>query len=351
MPPLPTSLVRWTVNDLVSGEFEGLALVRGVGMRLLPGAAEGVVVGPVTAVPSGFVEAIVSWQAQAPGSTQLEIGLRAEIDGHWSRWWTMGLWSSDPSYRGSVNDQQDADGTVETDTLVLERPAQALQWRVVFRSAWEGQSPLLSGIAVMLTPPESQPVNDRMRVVEPLMVPELSQMQTPGGAHWCSAVALTMVLRYWYERNRAERLKPFMASDAVERLTAPGVNDPVWGGTGNWAFNTAFAGSLGLEAYVARFASLAELARWVASGVPVIASIAFGPGELDDTPSGFERSAGHLVVVVGFGDRGDVIVNDPRANPGLGESVRRVYPRQQFKQAWQSRSRGTVYLIYPRRHG
>jgi uncharacterized protein YvpB len=187
-------------------------------------------------------------------------------------------------------------------------------------------------------------------VLEPLPVPELSQVQTPGGADWCSAVSLTMVLRYWHARTGDSRLEPFKVPDAVERLTAPGVYDPVWGGTGNWAFNTAFAASLGLEAYVARFTSLAEIGRWIAAGVPVIASIAFGQGELDNTPSGFERSSGHLVVVVGFTERGDVIVNDPRADPGIGESVRRVYPRQQFKSAWQGRSRGAVYLIQARRH-
>lgn len=350
MPALPASLMRWTANDLAVGESEGLTLLRGAGMRLLPGAAEGVVVGPITAAPSECIEAIVSWQAQAPESTQLEIGLRVQIDGRWSRWWTMGLWSSEPSYRGSVSDQQDADGMVATDTLVLERPAQALQWRVVFRSAWEGQSPLLSGIAVVVTPPQIHPGNDRVRVLEPLPVPEISQMQTPGGGEWCSAVSLTMVLRYWYQRTGDARLKQFAAPDAVERITAPGVYDPVWGGTGNWAFNTAFASSLGLEAYVARFTSLAEMGRWIVTGVPVIASIAFGQGELEHTPSGFDRSSGHLVVVVGFTEQGDVIVNDPRGDPGVGDAVRRVYPRQQFKQAWQGRSRGAVYLIYSRRH-
>ena len=72
--------------------------------------------------------------------------------------------------------------------------------------------------------------------------------------------------------------------------------------------------------------------------MPVIASIAFGHNELDDTPSGFDSSSGHLVVVVGFTELGDVIVNDPRGDPGVGDAVRRVYPRQQFKQAWQGRS-------------
>jgi hypothetical protein len=77
-------------------------------MRLLHGAAEGVVVGPITSVPAECIEAIVSWQAQAPEGTQLEVGLRVRIDGRWSRWWTMGLWSSEASYRGSVSDQEDA---------------------------------------------------------------------------------------------------------------------------------------------------------------------------------------------------------------------------------------------------
>jgi hypothetical protein len=56
---------------------------------------------------------------------------------------------------------------------------------------------------------------------------------------------------------------------------------------------------------------------------------------------------GHVLVIVGFTETGDVVVNDPAADPRLGLSVRRVYPRGAFERLWLAHSGGTVYLIYP----
>ncbi|MDQ6780285.1 MAG: hypothetical protein M3Z37_03900, partial [Candidatus Eremiobacteraeota bacterium] len=53
---------------------------------------------------------------------------------------------------------------------------------------------------------------------------------------------------------------------------------------------------------------------------------------------------GHLLVVRGFTERGDVIVNDPYGRPG---AIRRVYRRGQFAHAWQHGSGGIVYVIAP----
>ena len=50
----------------------------------------------------------------------------------------------------------------------------------------------------------------------------------------------------------------------------------VYDGGGNWAFNTAYAASAGLEAKVVRLKSLADAEQWIAHRVPVIASIAYG---------------------------------------------------------------------------
>jgi hypothetical protein len=52
-------------------------------------------------------------------------------------------------------------------------------------------------------------------------------------------------------------------------------------------------------------------------------------------------------VIVGFTPDGNVVVNDPAANPNLGQSVRRVYDRGQLEGLWLEHSGGTVYLIYP----
>ena len=86
----------------------------------------------------------------------------------------------------------------------------------------------------------------------------------------------------------------------------------------------------------------------------MITSQAFTKDELDGADY---DTAGHLLVVIGFTEDGDVIVNDPAADDTAG--VRRVYPRDQFETVWQRSKRrgpdgdlvdtsaGVVYLIEP----
>ena len=90
--------------------------------------------------------------------------------------------------------------------------------------------------------------------------------------------------------------------------------DHAYNGAGNWSFNTAYAARFGLGAFVTRLRGLAEAEAFIAAGIPLIASVRVDPAEL--TGSEY-TSAGHLVVIVGFTDEGDVIVNDPDATPGL----------------------------------
>ena len=77
-----------------------------------------------------------------------------------------------------------------------------------------------------------------------------------------------------------------------------------------------------------------------------MASISFGSGELDGAP--ISASNGHLLVIVGFTDDGDVVVNDPAA-PHQG-GVRRTYDRGQFEDAWIPTSGGVVYVIADEAH-
>ena len=75
--------------------------------------------------------------------------------------------------------------------------------------------------------------------------------------------------------------------------------DAAYGGCGNWPFNTAYAAGFGLDAFVTRLRSLREAELFLEAGIPLVASIAAGPGELDGfrAPQG---TAGHLVVTSGF---------------------------------------------------
>lgn len=149
-----------------------------------------------------------------------------------------------------------------------------------------------------------------------------------------------MVLAFWGQQtghNELIQTVPYFAAHTL---------DWIYKGNGNWPFNTALAGSLGLEAYVSRFYSLSQVEPWIQKGIPVIASVAYRPGELAGTP--ISTTDGHLLVIRGFDAGGNVIVNDPAADPRQGEHVRIVYPRGQFEKVWLNGSGGMVYLVYPR---
>jgi uncharacterized protein YvpB len=115
------------------------------------------------------------------------------------------------------------------------------------------------------------------------------------------------------------------------------VNDPNWPGTGNWPFNTAFAGAKkNIRAYVTRFSDVSELEDWIEAGIPVAISVSYG--YLKGLP---ERANGHLVVCIGFDEKGNITVNDPGRR-----LVRQTYRRENLQKAW-AESENTVYLLYP----
>ena len=119
---------------------------------------------------------------------------------------------------------------------------------------------------------------------------------------------------------------------------AKGVYDPQWGGTGNWVFNTAYAGSFrGMRAYTTRLSDISELEDFIARGIPVGLSVCY------NRLRGKSREpSGHIIVCVGFTKNGDVIVNDP----GTSRNVRKIFPRADLTDAW-AYSKNAVYLVYP----
>ena len=89
-----------------------------------------------------------------------------------------------------------------------------------------------------------------------------------------------------------------------------------------------------------RLPGFAAVEREIAAGRPVVLSHNWRPGQLSGAP--VSGSGGHLIVVVGFTERGDVVVNDPAARPG---GVRRVYRRGELFGTWQNNGGGIAYRI------
>ena len=340
-PPAATA-ARWHQDAaaLAAGQLEGVELRSAdtalVLARVDSGfASSGTVTSAEHRTPAPFDEAVLSWNAQAPASTQVRLEMRALVGREWTGWYAMGVWQGQQG--ASVGGQADGWGRVDVDTLKLAEPAQALQMRAVLSTDDPSRTPTLTDLWVAYAdstrPPVGPPVSLEADWARDLPVPGESQaVQDPSYA-WqiCSPTSLTMVLEYWGVQTTVPEV-------------ARGVRDGGTGIWGNWPLNTAYAATFGLSAHVDRFYSIDQVQAEIAQGRPVIASIKVLPGELPNSPV---RSApqGHLIVVRGFTPEGDVIVNDP-AGPSPSQ-VGWVYKRADFERVWLQRG-GVVYLIAPR---
>ncbi|MCW2796573.1 C39 family peptidase [Nocardioides sp.] len=309
----------------------------------------------------GLTELVASWSARTPGDSWIEVSVRGRAaDGPRSSWDVLGRWASGDRFvrRTTVSGQPDDLAAVNVDTWVAARPAGLTSWQLrvslLRRVAAASSSPSLDTVGAVASrlpsgaPATSAPGPARGIVLD---VPRYSQMSHRGhypqwgggGEAWCSPTSTSMVLGYYdalpppssYAWVPAGHVDPWV--DAAARATY----DADYQGTGNWPFNTAYAADLAGHAFVTRLRSLRAAERYIALGIPLVASISFGAGELSGAP--ISSSNGHLLVIVGFTKSGDVVVNDPAAPTRAG--VRRTYDRAQFENAWLPTSGGTVYVI------
>jgi hypothetical protein len=176
------------------------------------------------------------------------------------------------------------------------------------------------------TPVPGRPSLPYMGDARILDVPARSQYVLEEERGWCSPTALSMLHAYF-------------GLDHDVATTARAVFDRAYNGTGNWSFNVAFSGSLGLRAAVVYLRNLEHAQRFIEAGIPLAISYSWKAGELPGAP--IEHSDGHLVVLCGFTANGDCAVNDPAA-----PHVRMVYPRAAIDSIWQ-RNKGIAYAVAP----
>jgi hypothetical protein len=288
-----------------------------------------------------YNELIASWNADAIEGSFVKIEASVILPAHATKFYTLAEWSPDGKSfpRTSIRGQKDADGNVDTDTLILDQPANAAQIRVTLGGT-NGAIPDLKFLGVSFSNTKISVIPrapNRAAWGKIIPTPEHSQHGAWTNKGWCSPTSLSMALSHWSEiLNRPEM-----------NLTVPQVAAKVYDadfkGTGNWPFNTAFAGSFaGMRSYVTRLDDISEVEDWIAAGIPVILSARWDwllPGRPLDKD-------GHLIVCIGFTENGDVVINDPATRLEKGESVRRIYKRADVIHSW-TKSRNAVYLVYP----
>jgi hypothetical protein len=305
-----------------------------------------------------FDELIASWNATTPTDTWITIEMRATGSGRTTKWYTMGIWTSDPvsAHRTSVPAQGDADGFIAIDTFVRSRKAatlRAYELKIGLHRTGTTPTPTVRFVSAMTSAAVAkyEMPSPSAGEIGPLDVPRYSQEihkghfpeYDNGGEAWCSPTSTAMILDFWGAGPTETELAIFPATgelDGQVDYAARAVYDWNYQGAGNWPFNTAYAGSRGLNGFVTRLRSLTEAELFIRAGIPLVASV---NGRLPG--SFFEKSSGHLLTIVGFTAGGDVVSNDPFA-PSDPE-VRLTYGREDFEQVWLGGSGGVVYVIYP----
>ena len=361
----PAELALGTVKGArVAGER--VALAAGTTTRAHAGRTydEGTWTSPWTTPGFALSELVPSWSARTPGDSWVEVKVRGrDATGKRSSWDVLGRWTSGDTHlrRTSVSGQGDDLASVNVDTW-RAAGAGLTSWQVqvsLLRRAGTTARPSLDAVGAVASRLPAGPVATSAPGVARgtvLDVPAYSQMVHEGhypqwgggGEAWCSPTATSMVLAYYgaLPQPAAYSWVPAGHPDPVVDHAARSTYDAAYRGTGNWPFNTAYAAPLAGNAFVTRLTSLRQAERFIARGIPLVASISFGRGQLDGAP--ISASDGHLLVIVGFTADGDVVVNDPAA-PDSG-SVRRTYDRAQLENAWLPTSGGLVYVIHDDAH-
>jgi hypothetical protein len=321
---------------------------------------------PVHATGFGLTELVASWNADTPAGTWIEVQMRGTTNaGNLTKWYVMGRWASGDAdiHRTSLGGQGDTDGTIAIDTFLSRKGVTLTDYQLrvtLLRRPGTTAGPTVRSVSAFA----SALPDDKRVAVSPvgpvagieLAVPRYSQDShlghhpefDGGGEAWCSPTSTQMVVEYYgpYPTDLAW-VEPHPHDSPSVDHAARFTYDYHYGGTGNWPFNTAYAASYGLDAFVTQLRSLAEAERFIAAGIPLTVSVSFKSSELGG--AGYSTN-GHLMNIVGFTPGGDVIANDPVSPDNAG--VRRVYDRAQFENVWipASRSGGIAYVVHDAAH-
>ena len=379
-----------TAADFASGTFDGAAPVAAGDGAITFGSSAGTFAyddpfdsttattsfdygtwtSPVYDPGFGLTELVSSWTSDTPSGSWIQVEMHGTTTaGTTTKWYVMGRWTSQmPSetsgdiHRTSLGGQGDTDGFIAIDTFFAAKGValRSYQLRVtLYRKHGTTVAPTLRSVgAIASALPDVKSVAagplggaEGITLDVPQYSQEVHQGEYPefdgGGEAWCSPTSTEMVVEYWGVAPSASELNGIPYADPSVDYAAMHTFDWHYSGAGNWPFNIAYAGSFGLEGEVVQLRSLTEAEQFIKAGIPLVVSVAFKKNELDNAGYG---TNGHLMVIRGFTQSGDVVVNDPasRLIPS-NAAVENVFDRQQFADVWlpSSRSGGIAYVIHP----
>jgi hypothetical protein len=256
--------------------------------------------------------AVVAWNTRAQ-SGRIDLTVY-RTDGRVSSWLPYVAFAADR--RRSFCGADDV-ARIATDIVESSVPIVAIEVR--------SDAPL---DAIAVSTPVHRRTSEPAMVRGALDVPALSQylIAYPAERGWCAPTSLAMLLAYWG--------KPHAIPSIVRD-----VYDERYGGTGNWTFNLAYAGRLGLRAVLLHLAGLDHAAGFIAAGIPLALSFSWNSGDLPGAP--LDHSDGHLAVLRGFTRHGHPQFNDPAK-----ADIATTYDREALEGAWLAHG-GAAFATVP----
>lgn len=256
---------------------------------------------------------VLSWNTHAEeGRIAFRLLRAGTPDGDWidhSKWEPGGSTSLNATHEGT---------SVNVDVITAQLPFDGIE------VAASGVRFELIAFSAPVAPRADAPREGDAFILD---VPQISQYAGERDERgWCSPTSVAMIHAY---HGIAIPL------EAVARE----VFDRAYNGTGNWSFNVAYSGRLGLRGVIAHLSGFEHARRLIERNLPLAISYSWSEGELDGSP--LPHSDGHLAVLCGFTASGDCVLNDP-AHP----AIRVVYPRAQLERLWL-RNNGVAYVIAP----
>ena len=313
-----------------ANEFEGeytSVVFQNDGLMLVSEATEGVFISDEINLGGSFKNMLTSWNASSEGGT-VEVSVSVKLDdGSFTGWYSWGEWSAIRGISGSKS-MEDQHGKVDIDILTLKKECQGIvKYRIDIRQTGE-QSPIVYNVTLACDK-ETSALKAPEDTYKKLDVPYRRQMDVPEiGGSICSATSLSMVLLYYGEQDL----------DVAD--VAWGVRDYGAQKFGNWAFNVAYAGELGYNAYIDYF-DIDAIKYAVFTGHPIVCSIRVKAGQLSASGYPGYTTNGHLLCVVGYEEKDGqkwLLINDP-AHPEV-----KAILESDFENIY----RGVSYIVQPR---
>ena len=286
-----------------ANEFDGTfdsVVFKDHGLMLASGATEGSFVSNEVDLGGRFTNMLASWNASSAGGTvEISVSVKLE-DGSFTGWYSWGEWSAIRGISGSKS-MEDQHGEVGIDILTLKKECQGIvKYRIDIKQTGES-SPVVYNVTLACDK-QGSALKAPTDTYKLLKVPYRRQMDVPEiGGSICSATSMSMVLLYHGER-------------------IPDIADVAWGVRdygaekfGNWAFNVAYAGELGYQAYIDYF-DIGAIKYAVSTGHPMVCSIRVKAGQLAASGHPGYTTNGHLLCVVGYEEKDGqkwLLINDP----------------------------------------